>query len=676
MAKDVSLVISAKDNFTSAITKMRTANQSFNKDLDGLNKKLDALNRNKIQLKMDFNTAKKALKDAQKAFEDTGDAASKMEYELANANYDNVKRNLDLVSKNAKQAERDILDMTDAISKADNKAGTGSKSSSALSGEQNILSSIVQAGAIQLIGDTVADAAQTFVGSAYGDEASIMFGNTVGGVATGAAMGSMIMPGIGTLIGAIVGGITGAISGANQVYENEDEAFKGVVQGYYDDVKESQQESLTSGSQIAGNREKMQISFATLLGSDDSAKDFLADITDFAAETPFEYDQLTQLAKTSLAYGYGQDEILPLLTKIGDAGSALGLSPDDLNYVVTYLGRMKTTNKTTLEYLNPLLERGIPVFDYLAEAGGRTKEEVMEMVSKGLVPGEEAAKAIADYMGASFEGNMEKQSQTYEGLQSTWQDTQDQLNAAMGEGYNEERKKGLQAQIDFYSNDVGLEMEDAYRMMGEWQASLDNAREESIRNSISNMMNDPNDELYAEYQNAIQTGDRVEIGRMLAEAQVRGENEYKASNGYQEQLNADLTLIANIRGNTMLNENYYNTGYKLGQEFSKGRAAGAAGTAWAEPEPTPSASREGHKVTTMPRSHATGLFRVPYDGYLAELHEGEAVLTGSESRERDRVSSSPNITIGGTYYIREEADVAKVAQALCREIQVASALSY
>lgn len=40
-------------------------------------------------------------------------------------------------------------------------------------------------------------------------------------------------------------------------------------------------------------------------------------------------------------------------------------------------------------------------------------------------------------------------------------------------------------------------------------------------------------------------------------------------------------------------------------------------------------------------SHATGLARVPFDGYIAELHKGEAVLTASENRALSQFDTAP-----------------------------------
>ena len=53
MGREVSIAITAKDNFSTAINNMRNANQSFNKDLSGLQLKLDELNKTKESLKVD-----------------------------------------------------------------------------------------------------------------------------------------------------------------------------------------------------------------------------------------------------------------------------------------------------------------------------------------------------------------------------------------------------------------------------------------------------------------------------------------------------------------------------------------------------------------------------------------------------------------------------------------------
>lgn len=78
-------------------------------------------------------------------------------------------------------------------------------------------------------------------------------------------------------------------------------------------------------------------------------------------------------------------------------------------------------------------------------------------------------------------------------------------------------------------------------------------------------------------------------------------------------------------------------------------------------------------------SHRSGLTRVPFDGYVAELHAGERVLTKREADNYNRDSttnnktvktSASNITInihGMT--IREEADVDKVAKAIVKKIK-------
>ena len=69
-------------------------------------------------------------------------------------------------------------------------------------------------------------------------------------------------------------------------------------------------------------------------------------------------------------------------------------------------------------------------------------------------------------------------------------------------------------------------------------------------------------------------------------------------------------------------------------------------------------------------SHANGLAYVPYNGYIAQLHEGERVLTKEENREYSS-SSKNNIQMFFEIAanVREEADIEKLARMLFEMIR-------
>lgn len=709
MARDISIAISAKDNFSQAITTMKNANQGFNKDLTGLQTKLNELNKTKITLKVDTDKARTELKEAEKQFAKTGEAADKLKLEMANANYENARRNMSLLSDNAKQAEKDIRSLTNTVSKSENRAGsTGTKSSAS-----SIVSSLAASGAVGLVGNVVSDIATTYIGSAYGGEAGTLADSTLSTGAMGAAIGAAFGPG-GAVAGAIGGALLGYLQGQNKIFENKDEAFKSYYEDAYNDAQNTQSQSLTNGIEIASARESDRISFSTVLKGDKNANKFLGDLTKFANKTPFEYDDLTKISTTLLAYGYKQNEIIPLLTKVGDTGSALGKTTDDMTWIATSLGRMQTTGKTTMEYLDPLLQRGIHVWDYLAEASGKTKNEVVEMVSKGLVPGAQAAKAIADYMGAEYAGNMDKQSKTYSGLVSTLKDAQAGLDKSMGEGYTSVKSGGLKEQTDWLSGESGKGMKYAYNKIGQWKASLENLSDQYKRDALNSVMTgdiatsyDNSDQKEAleglaqdyakakkDYNKNLKLGNKdkaqeagAEMGRVLAEAQVIATNEYNASEGAQVAIESNKTLANNIKNDSASQDAYWDAGYSMAQQFTLGLASGMkSDVEEGSPEYVRkfTASNNGTSTDFTPnylnkglKQYAYGLNYVPYDNYPALLHEGEKVLTASENRSRGTntpINTPINVNVN-SLTVRQESDVKAVAQEVASLIKRAYILA-
>lgn len=63
-------------------------------------------------------------------------------------------------------------------------------------------------------------------------------------------------------------------------------------------------------------------------------------------------------------------------------------------------------------------------------------------------------------------------------------------------------------------------------------------------------------------------------------------------------------------------------------------------------------------------SHANGLPYVPYDGYIAQLHRGERVLTAKENKEYNANSGSVQNVFYVSATVREEADIKRIAKEL------------
>ena len=351
MPRDVSIMVSVKDGFSTPLSKAGEALQKVQRQAENLGGKVDELNKKKAVLTVDAARARQELREAKKAFDDTEESARRLEN--AQYHYDSLQNELKSISSEAKTAEKQLNSLNDTVERQKNRAGGIAESTESGTG---ILSKLGQAGASQLLGQVASEAANAYVSSAFGAEAGTMFSSVLGMTASGAAIGSMIAPGVGTLVGAGAGALLGGISGATRNFRNRDEYFKSLVQDQYNAYQEEMQNSLTCGSETAASREQSQLAFSTLLGGDAAAESFLTRLQDVAETTPFSRAGLEAIAKNLIANGFSDTaEQFTLLDSIGEAGSALGLSEQSMAEVATYLGRMNATDKASLEYLNPLV---------------------------------------------------------------------------------------------------------------------------------------------------------------------------------------------------------------------------------------------------------------------------------------------------------------------------------
>lgn len=151
---------------------------------------------------------------------------------------------------------------------------------------------------------------------------------------------------------------------------------------------------------------------------------------------------------------------------------------------------------------------------------------------------------------------------------------------------------------------------------------------------------------------------------------VRGMNEYNASEGAQLMVEYEIAMAETIRDDTSTNSAYWDAGYRLGQEYSKGLAEGGLsdiGAKLAEFDKTTA----GQAMSGTGSGFAYGLSRVPYDNYAAILHQGERVLTARQAREMDsgRASGPVSVTVTGQWSVRSESDLDAIGLAIANALE-------
>ena len=744
---DVSIMVSAQDNFSATIHRMQQAVNPFERSLTGLQEVLDQLNANRVQLQVDATDANRVLREAQREYRNLARAAEEAQEAMENATtpeeqisasqrltevnealgrsqervadaqaqYNQVRDNLSAVSREAQRTQRDMVNLSrtdEQNNRRDNDPNDPNAPSQPRSGWEVMregINRMAEAGAVQLVGDAITDIAETFAASAYGSAGSNLFSGALGGASSGAAVGTAIAPGVGTVVGALAGGAIGLIQGSTQNYREKDEYFKGYVQESTETALARQNEMLERGSAIASQREIDRISFNTLFQDEEIAGKFLEDLAKTAAKTPFEYDDLTAMSKTLKTFGYDENHILPTLNILGDTGAALGMSTDTMNKVATAIGRMNSTGKTTMEYIAPLEENGIDAVGALSDYYNVSKGDMRDMISDGEIAGEEAARILWRSLAESYGSAMEKQSRTMSGLQSTLDDANAELANIAGERYNMARKPDMQKQIDFLSGENGEEMKEAYGLIGEWKAELENTKNEIYRDTMSAVMGgaipdfeDPEitariQELASEYSTLAQQAEtgseeerkeaRSQMGRVMAEAEILAQNTYLLEEGTELEIQAQLGLIQNVQAGSL--QAWENAGYRLGEAYSRGMASAMKNPFTISPPTiTASSTTSVGEVKSKPSSThgdfipsrgvstgAYGWHRIPYDEFPALLHEGERVLTANQARQLDAggsVAAPVSVTVQNMQ-VREQADIDRVAQALYEQIRIAQA---
>lgn len=102
-------------------------------------------------------------------------------------------------------------------------------------------------------------------------------------------------------------------------------------------------------------------------------------------------------------------------------------------------------------------------------------------------------------------------------------------------------KSSMKNDIAFYSGEKGEGMKEAYTMLGQYQAELESAQEMYKRKALSKMLDSD------EYKAAKAAGDDEKMTELVALAQSQAQNDYYASELYQNNMNMEERLLTATR---------------------------------------------------------------------------------------------------------------------------------
>ena len=189
----------------------------------------------------------------------------------------------------------------------------------------------------------------------------------------------------------------------------------------------------------AADLEKLEASFVSLTGGVDQAAAMMKQLNEFTASTPFQIENVANAARQLIASGTKVSEVNDQLRFLGDIAATSGVTIEE---IAAIFAKVNAKGKVELENLNQLAERGVPIFNALADATGLPADKL----GAGAVSVQQFNDVLKSFAeeGGFAAGAMERLSQTAAGRFSTAVDNAKFALANVGEQILPIVNKGLE----------------------------------------------------------------------------------------------------------------------------------------------------------------------------------------------------------------------------------------
>ena len=184
----------------------------------------------------------------------------------------------------------------------------------------------------------------------------------------------------------------------------------------------------------AARMEQTGLAFKVMMGDAAAAAEYVAKLREYAAETPFEFGDISDAGKTLLSMGTAADKSIEVIRKLGDIASVSGKPLKELAFLYAKVQNSGLSN----EVAESLEMQGVPIRKLIAEMKGISFEDVFKGISKRQFNLDDLDAALDKLTGPGglLENMTKLQSQTFSGALSTLTDGFSALAVEMGTPIN------------------------------------------------------------------------------------------------------------------------------------------------------------------------------------------------------------------------------------------------
>jgi tape measure domain-containing protein len=207
-----------------------------------------------------------------------------------------------------------------------------------------------------------------------------------------------------------------------------------------------------NGLDSAIEGERLEISFNALSPDGAGGSRIFEKLRKEALRTGVEISDMASSIQRFMALGFAESDALQLNKSLLDIAGSLGMTNSEAALLGSALAQVKAKGVASMEELRQqIAEKGVPVFQMLAEKMGVTEAEIIKMVSAGKIGADTVIEAFQNLEGplSRFRGGSDRMGKSAGGLFSRIKQHAIDLKRIFVTGFLPDLKPFLEDQIGF-----------------------------------------------------------------------------------------------------------------------------------------------------------------------------------------------------------------------------------